>query len=211
VLTGRAQPLRGAVRSAIGKNAREGPVEIGYLGLQGDEQADLSVHGGPDKAIHHYAFDHYPFWRATLGANPLLDRPGAFGENISTHGMTEREVCLGDRYRLGTAIVEVSQGRQPCWKQQHRLGHDGIVALIVNYRIPGWYYRVLEPGVVQAGDTIVLLERPLPQWDVERMFGLLIAGDGADDPAALRELARLEVLATPWRGLAARLAEHHAG
>jgi MOSC domain-containing protein YiiM len=206
VLTGKAVPF-GPETSAIGKTARAGSVAVGRLGLEGDEQADLSVHGGPDKAIHHYAYDHYPFWRALIAGQPLLDAPGAFGENVSTLGMTESEVCLGDRFRLGTALVEVSQGRQPCWKQGHRLSDPTVTAQIVAYRNSGWYYRVIEPGEVTAGDAIELIARPHPEWDVERMFGLLIGGDGRDDPAALRALAGMELLAQPWRQRAARMAQ----
>ena len=205
ILSGKAQSFRGSEPSAIAKTPREGPVAVGPLGLEGDEQAELSVHGGPDKALHHYPADHYPFWRGVLGELPLLSQAGAFGENIATLGLTEREVCLGDRFRLGSALIEVSQGRQPCWKQGHRLGNPSAVALMVTYRFSGWYYRVLEPGVVTAGDSIDLLERPLPEWDIERVFGLLIGGGGADDPAALRALAGLEVLTAPWRTRAAMM------
>lgn len=204
VLTGKAVPF-GPETSAIGKTARQGPVAVGRLGLEGDEQADLAVHGGPDKAIHHYPFDHYPFWRALVPGQPLLDAPGAFGENISTLGLTEAGVCLGDRFRLGSALIEVSQGRQPCWKQGHRLGDASVVARIVAYRKSGWYYRVLEEGTVAAGDAFEMVERTLPEWDIERVFGLLIGGDGKDDPAALRALAEMDVLAAPWRMKAARL------
>ena len=206
VLTGKAVPF-GRERSAIGKTARAGPVAVGWLGLEGDEQADLAVHGGPDKAIHHYPGDHYGFWRVTMDGQPLLDAPGAFGENVSTHGMTEDAVCLGDRFRLGSALVEVSQGRQPCWKQGHRFADPAIVARMVDTRKAGWYYRVIEPGMVAAGDALELIERPLPAWDVARMFGLLIGGDGKEDPAALRALAGLELLAQPWRLRAARMAQ----
>ena len=198
VLTGKAVPFA-RERSAIGKTAHAGPVAVGWLGLEGDEQADLAVHGGPDKAIHHYPGDHYDFWRVILGSQPLLDAPGAFGENVATYGMTESDVCLGDRFRLGSALVEVSQGRQPCWKQGHRFADPAIVARMVVTRKAGWYYRVIEPGMVAAGDTLELLERPQPAWDVARMFGLLIGGEGKDEPAALRALAGLEVLAQPWR------------
>ena len=203
VLTGKSDPhFSPREASAIGKTPRQGRVAIGPLGLEGDEQADLSVHGGPDKAIHHYPADHYPFWRTLTGGHPLLYAPGAFGENVSTMGMTEHEVCIGDRYRLGTALVEVSQGRQPCWKQGHRLGDPQIVAQIVGHRLTGWYYRVIEPGGVCAGDKICLAERTQPEWDVARVFGLLIGGDGASDPAALKLLAGLEVLAPAWRSKA---------
>ncbi len=206
VLTGKVTPFRGPREpSAIAKSPREGPIAVGPLGLAGDEQADLSVHGGPDKAIHHYPFDHYPFWRGVMGEQPLLSGPGAFGENISALGLVETAVCIGDRYRLGSALAEVSQGRQPCWKQGHRLGNPAVTAQIVETRRSGWYYRVIEPGEVAAGDTITLADRPLPGWTVERVFGLLIAGEYEDDPAALRALAALEVLAESWRLRAGKL------
>jgi MOSC domain-containing protein YiiM len=206
VLTGKVAPFRGPGEpSAIAKSPRSGPVAVGPLGLEGDEQADLSVHGGTDKAIHHYPGDHYHFWRGVLGEHPLLAGPGAFGENIATLGMVETEVCIGDRYRLGSALVEISQGRQPCWKQGHRFANPAVTAQIVHYRLSGWYYRVIEPGQVAAGDPIVLADRALPEWTVERVFGLLIAGEYDEDPAALRALAALAVLADSWRQRAARL------
>ncbi len=205
ILTGRARPFHGSENSAIAKAPVAGPVAIGTLGIHGDEQADLTVHGGLDKAVHHYPADHYPFWRTALSDHPLLAQPGAFGENISTLGMTEREVCLGDRYRLGTALVEVSQGRQPCWKQGHRLGDPSVVAAMIKHRLSGWYYRVVEPGRVAAGDLIELAARPLPEWSVERVFGLLIGGDGKNDPAALCALSGMELLASPWRERARKL------
>ena len=114
LLRGKALPYsRPGTRSGIHKTPVEGHVLIGELGLEGDEQGDPRVHGGIDKAVHHYAFEHYAAWRSELGNSPILQQPGAFGENISTQGLTEADVCLGDRYQLGTAVLEVSQGRQP--------------------------------------------------------------------------------------------------
>ena len=108
VLTGRAVDYtRPGSRSAIGKRAVEGPVRIGPEGLAGDEQGDRRVHGGPDKAIHHYPRDHYASWQGEVGAHALLQAAGAFGENISTAGITEADVCLGDRLRLGSAAPEL--------------------------------------------------------------------------------------------------------
>jgi MOSC domain-containing protein YiiM len=113
---GEVQDFRGFEEpSAIAKQPVTGPVRVHRLGLDGDAQADLTVHGGPDKAIHHYPHDHYAFWRESLGDHPLLADYGAFGENIATDGLTEEAICIGDRWRLGTALVEVSQGRQPCF------------------------------------------------------------------------------------------------
>lgn len=205
VLTGKARSFRGPETSAIGKTPVDGARRVGVLGIEGDEQADLTVHGGVDKAIHHYPHDHYSWWSEALGGHALLDAPGAFGENISTTGLIEGEACIGDRYRLGTALVEISQGRQPCWKLGHRFGIATVPAAVVTTRRGGWYYRVLEEGAVAPGDALKLLDRPLPDWSVERAFHLLIAGAGKREPAALRDLAMMEVLAPPWRMRAMQL------
>ncbi len=203
VLAGKIASLRGPDEpSAIAKSPLTGPVAITPHGISSDEQADRIHHGGPHMALHHYAFDHYPVWRAELGDHPLLGQPGAFGENISTTGLTEQNVCLGDRFRLGTALIEVSKARQPCWKQSHRLNQPDMVARIVASRRCGWYYRVLEAGVVCAGDPMTLVDRPLPSWPMARLFGLLIAGDHKTDRAGLRELADEPLLAADWRGRA---------
>lgn len=197
---GRVRPFRGAGEpSAIGKQPVTGPVRVGRLGLSGDEQADLAVHGGPDKAVHHYPHDHYAFWRAAIGDHPLLGDYGAFGENLSTRGLTEETVCIGDRWRLGSALVEVSQGRQPCWKLDHRFGGLAVNAMMVKARRAGWYYRVLEEGEVATGAMMELLERPHPEWTVARAFGLLIAGDHKRDRTGLEALGAIDVLAQPWK------------
>ena len=157
VLTGRAVDYtRPGSRSAIAKQPVPGPVAVGTEGLHGDEQGDRRVHGGPDKAIHHYPREHYAAWRGEIGAHPLLDGPGAFGENISTTGLVEADLCLGDRLRLGTATVEVSQGRQPCWKLSDRFGVPDMARRVQDSGRSGWYYRVVEPGLVQAGDVTAL-------------------------------------------------------
>lgn len=207
VLTGKARPFRGDEPSAIAKRPVADAVSVGPMGLAGDEQADRSVHGGIDKAIHHYPADHYDWWRDHLGEVPLLDAPGAFGENISTTGLDEHGVCLGDRFRLGTALVEVTQARQPCWKLDHRFGAKGVMAQVVKTRRTGWYYRVLEPGVVRAGDTLALIERPWPVWPLASLFGLLIGGEAKDRPADLRALRDVSILAETWKLRRAKLAE----
>lgn len=193
--------------SAIAKTPLGGSVRVGFLGLEGDAQADLSVHGGPDKAIHHYPRDHYPFWQDALGNPPLLDAAGAFGENVSTRGIDETVVCIGDRFRLGTALVEISQGRQPCWKLDHRFDGAKVLARVVRTGRSGWYYRVIEEGAVTRGDALDLVERPEPAWSVARVFALLIAGGAKGDPAAVRALAELAPLSESWRKRAAKLAD----
>lgn len=207
VMTGRAVRFRDAdEHSAIAKQPVTGPVRVGFLGLEGDEQADRKHHGGPDKAIHHYAFDHYPTWTADLGDHPLLSAPGGFGENISTLGLTEDNVLLGDRFRLGSALIEVSHGRQPCWKLGHRFDHAPLAARIVKNRRSGWYYRVIEEGAVQVGDALELVERGLADWPVSRLFYVLIGGGHKADPSVLPDLAAMPVLAQAWRKRAVELA-----
>jgi MOSC domain-containing protein YiiM len=207
ILAGPIAPFRGPDEpSAIAKQPVSGRVRIGFEGIEGDQQADRKHHGGPDKALHHYAFDHYPTWAQDLGDHPLLQSPGGFGENIATMGLTEGDVLLGDRFRLGTALIEVSHGRQPCWKLGHRFGHAPMAAKIVKNGRCGWYYRVLEEGDVAAGDGLTRVERGLAEWPITRLFHLLIGGGHKADPSALPYLASLPVLAQAWRDRAAELA-----
>jgi MOSC domain-containing protein YiiM len=174
LLVGRAIPYaREGTFSAIAKEVVRGPVRIGVRGIEGDEQGDPRVHGGPDKAVHHYPFDHYADWRRELGGHALLERPGGFGENVSTRGITEAGLCLGDKLRAGSVIFEVSQPRQPCWKLADRFGLPQMPRYVQERLRTGWYYRVLEPGSVAAGDRIVLLERPLPDWPISKLVELL--------------------------------------
>ncbi len=205
-MLGKVVPFRAADEpSAIAKAPTAGPVAVGPMGLAGDEQADRKHHGGVDKAIHHYAFDHYPAWRTALGDHPLLAAPGGFGENISTLGLTEANVWLGDRFRLGTALIEVSHGRQPCWKLGHRFGYAPLAADIVRNGRCGWYYRVIEAGVVQAGDALTRVERGMADWPIERLFRVLIGGGHKADRAVLGDLAAMPVLAEAWRQRATEL------
>ena len=199
IMVGKAQPFRGEEHSAIAKAPVTGPVRVGPLGLEGDEQADRAHHGGVDKAIHHYPRDHYPFWQNELDGHALLNRPGAFGENITTTGLTETTLCLGDRLKLGTATVEVSQGRQPCWKLDHRFARKGVMAGVMQTARSGWYYRVVEPGTVQAGDTLDLIERPHEGWTVERVFRLVLTGRPDRDREDLQQLFGFPALAATWR------------
>lgn len=204
VLTGKTAPFgpKGEA-SAYRKSPVTAALDIGSLGIAGDEQADPRYHGGPDKAILQYASEHYALWRREQPhVISELSQAGAFGENISSAGMDETTVCIGDRYRLGTAIVEVSQARQPCWKLGHRFGDPGMVEAVVECARSGWYYRVLESGVVAAGDEIELLEQPHPQWPAAKVFELLIGG--GRDKAGLRALSKLDVLSVNWQDRARR-------
>lgn len=205
LLTGTPVPFRDADYSAIAKRPVSGPVHIGWLGLEGDSVADPVHHGGWDKAIHLYPQDHYGWWRERKRGHPLLDAAGAFGENIASRGMTEEDIRLGDRFSLGSAIVEVSHGRQPCWKLDHRFGARDVTATIVKTGRSGLYFRVLREGEAEAGTRMDLLERPLPDWPIARVFRLLIGGGHKAEPDAVRALAEMPVLAEAWRDRARKL------
>lgn len=200
VLTGRARPYtRPGSVSAIDKQPRSGAVRAGPAGLDGDEQGDRRVHGGPDKAVHVYAFTHLAAWRRELPqAAQRLQAEGAFGENLAIDGPTEAEVCLADRWRIGGARFEVSQGRQPCWKLDDRFGVDGMARRVQASGRTGWYLRVLAPGPVAAGDAIVLEARPHPDWPLARLMQAIDRGER--DPATLRAILELPLPAA-WRKL----------
>jgi len=197
LLAGRVRPFGPkGVPSGIDKTAVDGPVRVTIVGLDIDEQGDPKHHGGPEKAIHHYPHDHYPAWREELGDHPLLRAGGAFGENLSSVGMTEADVCLGDRYLLGTALVEVSQLRQPCWKLSDRFAVPDMARRVQNTGRTGWYYRVLQAGTLAVGDRLVLRERPHPTWPLSRMAEVLYRR--GVEPALLEEVLRLPLVPS-WR------------
>lgn len=189
--------------SAIAKRPTGDRVKVTASGLALDSQADLSVHGGPEKAIHHYAADHYPAWRSELARDDL--QPGGFGENISTSGLTEDILCIGDILTVGTATVQVSQGRQPCWKLNAHTNEKRMAALFQKTARTGWYYRVLEPGTVKQGDTISLVERLWPEWTVQRVTQARLTRRIGSEAAAT--LSRLPALSESWRTAFARISE----
>ncbi|HQX90915.1 MAG TPA: MOSC domain-containing protein [Thermomonas sp.] len=208
LLSGKALKFtRAGSISAIAKHPLAGEVRIGELGIEGDEQGDLRVHGGIDKALHHYAFEHYAQWRNELGDLPLLQTPGAFGENISTHGLSEADVCLGDRYQLGSAVLEVSQGRQPCWKLNDRFGVAGMAKRVQTTGRSGWYYRVLQAGTASPGDVLTRLECRHPDWPLARLAQLLYTR--VLDPALLEPALALPLLPS-WRKLIERRLQYGA-
>lgn len=206
ILTGSVAPLADTGKpSGIAKTPVTGPVWLGPEGLAGDEQADRRVHGGIEKAVHHYPFDHYADWRAELGPLPILTRTGAFGENVSTRGMTEENVAVGDIFQLGTALVQVSQGRQPCWKLNHRFGIPDMARRVQQTGRTGWYYRVLEEGMVGPDAELTQIDRLAPDWTLRRLWHVMYIDRLNLD--LLQEIAALDVLADGWRRYARRRLE----
>lgn len=202
LLAGPAIPFGPAGQlSAIHKTPVTGKIRVGNNGLVCDQQGDTEKHGGPEKALHHYPLDHYASWLAEypeLAA--ILENPGAFGENFSTLGIREEDVCVGDIFRAGTALVQVSQARQPCWKLNVRFSEPKMARRVQESRRTGWYYRVLEAGEVEAGDSLALLRRPHPDWPLSRLLHCFYVD--TLNYEALREIADLDVLAESWRKIA---------
>ena len=203
ICVGLPQPFNGAELSAIAKAPVAGLAKIRTFGIEGDMVADTKHHGGADMAVHHYPGDHYADWNDWLGGHELLAGPAAFGENLMSLGLVETQVHIGDRFRLGTAILEISQGRQPCWKIEHRFQRKGMVARILETGKCGWYYRVIEEGEAAAGDRLERTEVANPDWSVARVFAALY--DKANPPSTddLETLANMDRLSEVWRGKAA--------
>ena len=190
-----SDPMTRAFTSAIWKEPVAGPIRVGRLGLVGDRVANTKVHGGADQALLMYAVSHYPLWQAEWGRDGL--GPGAFGENLTVSGLTEESVCVGDVLEVGEAQLQVSQPRQPCATLARRHQIRDLIKLVQSNGRSGWYLRVLREGQVQAGQEIVLANRPHPEWTI-RQAGR-VALERKTKPAAARALGLCEALSPGWR------------
>jgi MOSC domain-containing protein YiiM len=197
VRVGRPAVLRpgpAPVLSAYRKTPVSGPVPVDESGLAGDEQADRRRHGGPEKAVCVYPAEHYHHWTGLLG-HPL--RPGAFGENLAVKGLHEDAVLLGDTFSLGSAVVQVSMPRRPCYKIGLVHGGRELTLLVQATGRTGFYLRVLQPGQIAAGDDLVLLDRPDRSATVAEV-NRVVNVDTQDLPAA-RRLVENEHVPQRWR------------
>ena len=187
-------PWRGKqVRTAIFKTPVREPVTLTPTGFEGDVQADLRCHGGPDKAVCCYPVEHRPDWEALIGQ----ELPhGAFGENLATEGLLENAVHVGDVFALGSAVVQVSQPRGPCFKLGARWGKRSLPARMAKELRSGWYLRVLRAGRVAAGDELRLLER---SSDVPIAEVMRVTYVDKGDLAALARVLAVDELAQAWR------------
>ncbi|WP_375419427.1 MOSC domain-containing protein [uncultured Hymenobacter sp.] len=154
------------VRTSIFKQPVAGPVEVFAEHLAGDGQADLKHHGGPNKAVYAYPTEHYPYWAAHVPREKLV--PGAFGENLTTEGLLESDVRLGDCFQIGSAVLMAVQPRVPCFKLGVRLDDARMVKRFQQAGRSGIYFRVVEPGTLQAGDLLTLVERAAHEVTVQQ-------------------------------------------
>jgi MOSC domain-containing protein YiiM len=192
---GAEHPMDRPWETGFFKQPVDGPRWLGRTNLTGDGQADLVNHGGEDKAVLCYAASHYPEWRELL-QKPDLPH-GAFGENFTIEGQDEETVCVGDIYRLGDALVQVSQPRQPCWKLAWRWRIKELTAWVERSGRTGWYIRVLEEAEVRPGLALTLEERPHPEWTIIRASRVM--RNRKIDPVSAGQLAACEPLAVSWR------------
>jgi len=186
----RGQP----VYTGIFKQPVDGPVYLARLNFRGDGQGDLKHHGGPDKAVCAYFFEHYAFWEA------MYERSfdwGAFGENVTLGGLTEADVCIGDRWRLGETTVEVSQPRKPCFKLAMKHGIPDLAVQVERTGFTGFYFRVLDEGHVAKGDSLACIERHPLGITVREANRIMNEADA--DKADVRALLNVAGLSESWR------------
>ncbi len=183
------------VFTGVFKEPVSGPRRVGRLNVDGDGQGDLAGHGGEMRAVFVYQLDSYRYWERELGRNDFVH--GQFGENFTIEGPSDDEVCIGDRYRIGTAVFEVTQPRVTCYRVGIRLNDPRIPALLVSHRRPGFYFRVLEEGEVKAGDEIIKLASGPEAMSVSEVDGLLYL-PGHQRQQLLRAL-RIPALSPGWQ------------
>jgi MOSC domain-containing protein YiiM len=183
------------VATGIFKEPVQGPVMLRTLNLDGDRQADLSVHGGVSKAVYAYPSEHYEFWKKEFTDMELPY--GMFGENFTTEGLLEDAVNVGDRFRVGQAELMVTEPRLPCYKLGIKFGRPDIIKKFLQSRRTGFYFAVLKEGEVKANDVIELLGRDpnnVAISDITRLYAF-----EKDDLATLRRAVKLEALSESWR------------
>ncbi|CAB1207842.1 MULTISPECIES: 6-hydroxyaminopurine reductase [Klebsiella] len=159
VFVGKVRDYDGSRPSAIGKIQVDGELTLGDLGLEGDEQAEKKIHGGPDRALCHYPREHYAHWARELPQQADLFCAPAFGENLSTEGLTEKNVYIGDIFRWGEALIQVTQPRSPCFKLNYHFAVSDMAQLMQNSGKTGWLYRVVAGGQVSSDAPLTLVSR----------------------------------------------------
>lgn len=183
------------VQTGIFKEPVDGPVRIEQLNLAGNAQADLTVHGGKDKAVYAYRAEHYEYWRRELPDTAFS--LGMFGENLTTEGLSEESLFIGDQLKVGEAVLTVTQPRVPCYKLGLRFGRDDIIKRFLCSGRSGFYFAVVEPGDVRAGNEIEIIERDkngVSVADINRLF----VGQ-TDDPELRERAMKIDALPRIWK------------
>ena len=198
---GKIAPLGAdGVPSAFVKTPVNHTVTVTPLGIEGDEQADLSVHGGYEKAVYGYSREHYAEWRTEHPQHAAVLVPGGFGENLCIAGLREADLCVGDIHRIGGARLQICQPRQPCFKLALRFADKMMPKAMVRSGRAGWYYRVLQSGAIEPGAAIHVQERPNPDFPFTRLVELI--SYGRTTRSELERLREMEGLAIDWKAWA---------
>jgi MOSC domain-containing protein YiiM len=183
------------VSTGIFKTPVEKRLMLKKLNLDGDQQADLTVHGGPNKAVYAYPSEHYPFWKNEL---PGVNLPwGSFGENFTTAGLVESDVCIGDRFQIGSAEVVVTQPRLPCFKLNLKFDRDDMIKRFLASHFSGFYLRVLQEGEVGAGDEIAQIHRDENRVTVLDTMRIYLGESNSSE--LVRRALQVEYLSPSWR------------
>jgi MOSC domain-containing protein YiiM len=194
------------VPSGFVKSAVPGPITVAPGGLVGDEQADLTVHGGQDKAVYGYGAANYLDWRNEYPQHRDLLVPGGLGENLAIDGLREDDLCVGDIHAIGTTKLQVCQPRQPCFKFALRFNDKHMPKAMIRSGRSGWYYRVLEPGTISPGNSVELIERPNPHFPFARLVELISFGKVT--AAELEQMQDMPGLALNWQQRAREMLRH---
>ena len=185
------------ITTAIFKDPVKGPIILRKLNLDGDKQADLTVHGGVDKAVYSYPAEHYDYWRKQF---PNMDLTwGMFGENFTTEGLLEDAVNVGDQFQIGSAKLTATQPRMPCYKLGVRFGRMDVIRRFMASRRPGIYFKVLKEGEVETGDKIKIIRRDKNNVTVKDIVRLYIARDNIDNIETMKRVTKIRDLPEGWR------------
>jgi MOSC domain-containing protein YiiM len=183
------------VETAIYKTPVNGPAKVAKLNIAGDRQADLSVHGGADKAVYGYASEHYEYWKKEL---PELEFPwGAFGENLTTAGLNEDNLHIGDRVKIGSAVLAVTQPRMPCYKLNIKFEREDMIKRFLKSGRCGFYFSVEKEGVIESGEEVEVLSRDAQQVSIADVVGLYLGQ--RRDPELLERALQVDALPQSWK------------
>jgi len=195
-----------SITTGIYKSSVRGRVKVTRLNLEGDRQADLSVHGGPDKAVYAYPSEHYVFWQREL---PGIEMPwGMFGENLTLAGLTEDDACIGDRFRMGTAVLMVTQPRLPCYKLGIKFGREEMPERFLSSRRTGFYFAVVEEGELVEGDSVQPIHQEPNRVSVNDIMRLCY-DNGPQDAKLIERAINVEALSPSWRKRVIKRAQQH--
>ncbi|MCG8387461.1 MAG: MOSC domain-containing protein [Cytophagales bacterium] len=190
--------------TGIFKEKVDGPIRVDRLNLEGDQQADLTVHGGPDKAVYAYPVEHYSYWRTTR--EDLIFAPGIFGENLSIEGLNEDEACIGDQYKIGTAVLAITSPRMPCFKLGIKMKDPKFVKDFMQAQRTGFYFKVAREGAINSGDLIEKIKSDPQRLTVNEVVRLYTTDK--ENKALLQKAMDTSSLPQDWRDFFSKRLRH---